>query len=175
MLLGRVLPLGWPSHARKCCIDHGELFSDCVTLLAASDQITAIGVNCTEPHLVPSLLRTARQCTTKPLVCYPNSGEKYLNRPLRDGEAVHWAKTDVMRHNSNFVDAARIWHECGAAIIGGCCRITANDIAMLSELFPRLASAEATTLDADMNAGEKVSSTPIELILRTMKTSPKSE
>merc|ERR1712107_78529 len=63
-------------------IDHGALFSECVKAADECVQVTAVGVNCVEPRLAPALLRTARKHTSKILVCYPNSGERYLNRPL---------------------------------------------------------------------------------------------
>jgi len=67
----------------SCKDDHhisdGNLFSDCVKLANYCDQVNAIGVNCTSPQFIESLLRDASQHTKKPLIAYPNSGEYYIN------------------------------------------------------------------------------------------------
>ena len=58
---------------------HGELFAEGVRLVAASDNIVAVGVNCTAPRHIESLLQHAHGLTTKPLLTYPNSmGEAKL-------------------------------------------------------------------------------------------------
>eukprot|EP01045_Picozoa_sp_COSAG04_P003743 COSAG04_NODE_155_length_22379_cov_5.613707_11_plen_219_part_00 len=64
--------------------DHGDLFEDCVRAVAGCSAIVGCGFNCTEPHLAPMLLRTARAIVgdDKLLVCYPNSGEMYLLRAI---------------------------------------------------------------------------------------------
>ena len=60
-------------------VDNGDSFAACVEAVCASPQVVGVGVNCTEPHLVPALLRAARRAAgpAAVLVCYPNSGECY--------------------------------------------------------------------------------------------------
>ncbi len=112
----------------SCCDDvhvcHGEMLADCVRLAQSSDQVVAVGVNCTPPEYVDGLLRSAREVTDKPLLAYPNSGEKW------DGEAKRWvAGTGV----TQFSEPARIWRDAGAQLIGGCCRTGPDDIADIAK------------------------------------------
>ena len=119
--------------------DNGALFSDCLAAVEGCSSITAVGINCTAPeHVVPLLTIATAQKTGKLLVCYPNSGETYLMRPLREGETVHWKKTgaEEKKLHSCYADMADAWHAAGANIIGGCCRVTHDDIAALNAKFP---------------------------------------
>ncbi len=118
-------------------VDNGDLFTDCVRTVANSREITAVGINCTAPHLVSALLSEASSTLRafsdvpgKLLVCYPNSGERYLARKLREGEAGHWESSDSSV-GSTLSDCAGDWIALGCSVIGGCCRITAREIGEL--------------------------------------------
>ena len=58
--------------------------------------MTALGVNCTAPALVLPILEVINKtlkennCSDKVVVVYPNSGERYIARKLKDGEEEHW-------------------------------------------------------------------------------------
>lgn len=109
------------NHSEVC---HGELFSECVALANGYDQLVAVGLNCTAPRFVASLLKSASSETPKPLVAYPNSGE------LWDATSHAWiAEPDPI----SFGEAARLWYSCGARLVGGCCRTTPDDIAAISD------------------------------------------
>ena len=105
---------------------HGERFVDCVAMAAASPQIVAVGVNCTPPRYIESLLQQAAIVTQKPLLTYPNSGEHWdaANQCWLPGSGV-----------ADFAAAAQRWHAAGARLIGGCCRTTPADIAALARLW----------------------------------------
>jgi homocysteine S-methyltransferase len=105
---------------------HGERFVDCVAMAAASPQIVAVGVNCTPPRYIESLLQQATTVTQKPLLTYPNSGERWdaANQCWLPGSGV-----------ADFAAAAQRWHAAGARLIGGCCRTTPADIAALARLW----------------------------------------
>ena len=105
---------------------HGERFADCVAMAAASPQIVAVGVNCTPPRYIESLLQQATTVTQKPLLTYPNSGEHWdaANQCWLPGSGV-----------ADFAAAAQRWHAAGARLIGGCCRTTPADIAALARLW----------------------------------------
>lgn len=105
---------------------HGERFADCVAMAAASPQIVAIGVNCTPPRYIASLLQQAATITAKPLLAYPNSGERW------DAAAQCWLPGSGV---ADFAAAAQHWRSAGASIIGGCCRTTPADIAALAQLW----------------------------------------
>lgn len=98
---------------------HGESFAGCVSLVAESPQVAAVGVNCTPPRFVEPLLRSAAQTTDKPLLCYPNSGEAW------DSAARCWLNGSGV---TDFGPPALLWQDAGAQIIGGCCRTGPNDI-----------------------------------------------
>ena len=57
------------------CISDGTPFADAAALAASSDRVLAVGVNCTPPGFIPSLLGGTQ--TTKPLLVYPNVGSTW--------------------------------------------------------------------------------------------------
>jgi homocysteine S-methyltransferase len=91
----------------------GTRFADSVRAVASLPQVVAVGVNCTAPEHVEELLRAAAAVTAKPLVAYPNSGERY------EAATKSWrgASTDA-----DWGRLARRWHRAGARLVGGCCR-----------------------------------------------------
>src|SRR4029078_13495198 len=78
--LADVIPaLGIPAWITFSCGDGGHLndgtpFADAIDLAASIDAVVAVGVNCTPPPHVPSLIRIAAERTALPLVAYPNRG-----------------------------------------------------------------------------------------------------
>ena len=105
---------------------HGEPFADCAALAETSDQIIAVGINCTPPQYLVPLLESA-QPLNKPLIVYPNSGETWVADENR------WSGTACE------AQAATAWYDAGARVIGGCCRTRPDDIArMRAELIAHL-------------------------------------
>jgi homocysteine S-methyltransferase len=104
----------------------GESFQAAVRLADASDQIVAVGVNCTAPRHVESLLTVARGVTRKLLLCYPNRGETW------DATARSWVEDTGV---SELAAPAQHWYAAGARLIGGCCRTTPADIAAIAQAF----------------------------------------
>ena len=102
----------------------GQDVAECVIKLDEFAQIVGVGVNCTRPEYVGSLLRRMRSHTGKPLLAYPNSGEHY------DQDAKRW-----LGHadSASFAQQAHDWYAAGARLIGGCCRTTPPDIRRLRE------------------------------------------
>jgi len=101
-----------------CCRDEARLsdgsrLAESAAPLAELEQVVAIGVNCTAPRFVPALLRELRRVTDKPLVAYPNSGERF------DPDRNAWSGERAPR---DFGADAPAWRDRGAALIGGCCR-----------------------------------------------------
>ena len=108
------------------CID-GQRISDgtpireCTALFEECEQVVAVGINCTAPKFIPSLITEARKGTpTKPVVVYPNLGETY------DDTRRAWIGAS---ESVNFAKAAIEWFQLGARLLGGCCRTTPNHIA----------------------------------------------
>lgn len=112
-LLGRTP--AWFSFACKDGerICDGTPIETCARHLDGIDKVAAIGVNCTPPRFVESLVKRIRAVTKKPIVVYPNSGERW------DAERRCWTGT---RDPGEFAEAALRWRDAGASIIGGCCR-----------------------------------------------------
>lgn len=109
---------------------HGESLAECAAWLDDRPQVVAVGVNCTAPSHIPALIAAARAATGKPIVVYPNSGETY------DPESHCW---EGVASCTDFAVEARIWHERGARLIGGCCRTTPDHIREIVAWTRRLA------------------------------------
>lgn len=102
---------------------HGELLRQCARAASDFPQTVAIGVNCTRPSLVASLIAELRAESDKPIVVYPNSGEGW------DAEHRCWTgRSDPGAYG----EEARAWFEAGAQIIGGCCRTRPAHIRMVA-------------------------------------------
>jgi homocysteine S-methyltransferase len=84
--------------------------------------VLAVGVNCTAPQYIDSLVEQAQAHTRKPVLVYPNSGEQY------DATHKQWHGNPSASH---FAEQARGWHARGARLIGGCCRTSPEDIAAI--------------------------------------------
>lgn len=107
----------------------GTPLENVAKLCQASEQILAIGVNCSSPYLISKALTCMRRRTDKPFVTYPNSGEVY------DGSSKTWQK--AQEKEESLQNNTLKWIEMGAKIVGGCCRTTPKDIATLSKSLKR--------------------------------------
>jgi homocysteine S-methyltransferase len=103
----------------------GDPIADCAAFLDRAPGVFAVGVNCTAPRHIESLVRRIRQTTAKTIVVYPNSGETWnYERQCWEGSS------DV----GAFVRLADQWRIAGASWIGGCCRTTPQHIRRLRAL-----------------------------------------
>jgi homocysteine S-methyltransferase len=97
--------------------------------IADAPRVIALGVNCTAPRHVASLIASLSRVTNKPIAAYPNSGERY------DASNKRWLPDERARDLSA---AASEWADLGARLIGGCCRIGPRQIrALRRRLLPR--------------------------------------
>jgi homocysteine S-methyltransferase len=101
-----------------CCRDGARLsdgtpVEDALRIATEAGRLVAVGVNCTPPEHVDSLLDRIRACTDLPIVVYPNSGAD------RAGGAFP----------AHVVDG---WRERGARAIGGCCGTGPDAIATIA-------------------------------------------
>lgn len=105
-------------------ISDGTAISHCAETLNNYEQVAAIGVNCTAPKYISSLINEIKKNTKKPVVVYPNLGEEY------DADSKTWNghSDQCCRFNPE------AWYENGARLIGGCCRTTPEDIKKIAEL-----------------------------------------
>lgn len=109
-----------PSWVSFCCRDALSI-SDGTPLRTAAGEfsghrrVAALGVNCTPPQFIGSLLYELRHAAPdKALIAYPNSGEHY------DVSNNSWHGTATPVECGS---AAVTWRGAGARIIGGCCRM----------------------------------------------------
>lgn len=100
-------------------ISDGTELSVVVSYLDNYQQVVAIGINCIPPELVTEAIKVMKGNTNKPLVIYPNSGDKY------DAVTKTWKESST---GFRFEEKIDEWVQCGANLIGGCCRTTPNDI-----------------------------------------------
>jgi homocysteine S-methyltransferase len=98
----------------------GDNFADCIRQINDSEQIIAVGINCTPPQYIEPLVRIAARITDKPIVVYPNKGELY--------DAVDKCWLPVGKDILPFSEYAQRWYAAGARLIGGCCRTRPEDI-----------------------------------------------
>ncbi|MEM7112905.1 MAG: homocysteine S-methyltransferase [Chloroflexota bacterium] len=107
-------------------ISDGTPIATCAKLLDKVAQVHALGINCTAPRHIPSLIQEVRRVTQKPIVVYPNSGEEY------DPVNKVWLGESVP---AEFGTYSREWRKLGAAAIGGCCRTTPAHIRQIRDRF----------------------------------------
>src|SRR5262249_47754526 len=95
----------------------GQSLADAFAVAAGIPEIVAVGVNCCAPDDVLAAITIAAGAG-KPVIVYPNSGERW------DGRA--W--TGPRRFSAQLTTQ---WAAAGASIIGGCCRVGPAEIADL--------------------------------------------
>lgn len=112
---------------RECA----ELFSE------GYPHLRMIGVNCTKPEYISSLIRELKAATDLPIGVYPNSGETYD------------PKTKTWTHNAAgenfFGKAAYGWMMDGASAVGGCCTTVGKHVRMVKDARDRYYEAGCPT------------------------------
>jgi homocysteine S-methyltransferase len=99
----------------------GEPAAAVFAMAADVAEVVAVGVNCTDPAGVLPAVRTAA-AAGKPVVSYPNSGERWDAAGRRWAGPAVFAAADV-----------RAWVGAGARLVGGCCRVGPDQIAALAQ------------------------------------------
>jgi homocysteine S-methyltransferase len=124
-LLNEVDTPAWISFSCR----NGKELSDGASLAEVTEQfadhprVHAVGVNCTAPEFISSLISILKNAAPKKkIVVYPNSGEKYHSYDNS------WS--GVACDFDNEFDVAA-WRTAGAKFIGGCCRTAPDNIAAI--------------------------------------------
>lgn len=100
------------------CVDgkhtgKGDRIADCARVLSKDHpHLKMIGVNCTKPEYIESLIGELKQNTDLPIAVYPNSGETY------DPVTKTWTAANG---NLDFGAYALRYMKAGASAVGGCC------------------------------------------------------
>ncbi|GLT36359.1 hypothetical protein SLA2020_107430 [Shorea laevis] len=109
----------------------GDSLLDCASIVESCKKVVAVGINCTPPRFIQRLILAIKKVTAKPIVIYPNSGERY------DADRKEWVESTGVS-DDDFVSYVNNWCEVGASLVGGCCRTTPNTIrAIYRTLFNR--------------------------------------
>ena len=96
----------------------GQPLSEAFSVAAGIDEVVAVGVNCCKPEDVAAAVETAKAVSGKPAIVYPTSGEVW------DAQRRTWSGRSAFSAAD-----AKSWRAAGAAVIGGCCRVSPADIA----------------------------------------------
>ena len=106
-------------------INEGDLIRDCAAAFRSGyPRLRALGVNCTKPEYLESLIKELGKETDLQIVVYPNSGETY------DPVTKTWnGKGD----GHSFKDYARTYMEAGARAVGGCCTTVSEHIVAVAK------------------------------------------
>jgi homocysteine S-methyltransferase len=107
----------------------GTPIDEAVKTVASPPTVVAVGINCTSPLHVESLVETVAATVDKPVVCYPNRGSFW--DPMRK------AWTDPPRQDARPPLRPADWKRAGASLIGGCCGTTPEDIAAAAKALGR--------------------------------------
>jgi homocysteine S-methyltransferase len=101
----------------------GEPAVEAFSLARDVDEIIAVGVNCIDPADAYALVPSASASTGKPVVVYPNSGERW------DAAARAWIGPATYRPED-----VKDWISSGARLVGGCCRVGPAEIRRIRNL-----------------------------------------
>ncbi|ADB75671.1 homocysteine S-methyltransferase [Geodermatophilus obscurus] len=108
----------------------GEPAGEVFAMARDLDAVVAVGVNCTDPDGVLAAV-TAAGVAGRPVVVYPNSGERW------DAAGRRWTGTaGLSPHN------ALTWVHAGARLVGGCCRVGPRSIGALAAALRPAPSGE---------------------------------
>ena len=100
----------------------GQGIGHLAELVCKTPSVVAVGVNCTKPEFVTSLLRQLATKTSLPLVVYPNTGRVW------DGLNMCWIGEGHDKLPKQIVSE---WVKAGAKLIGGCCGLGPDAITQL--------------------------------------------
>jgi homocysteine S-methyltransferase len=112
----------------------GQGIGHLAELVSKTPSVVAVGVNCTKPEFVSSLLRQLATKTSLPLVVYPNAGRVW------DGLNMCWIGEGHDKLPKQIVSE---WVKAGAKLIGGCCGLGPDAITQLDSDLVQIRNATA--------------------------------
>ncbi len=101
----------------------GEPVEEAFALARDVEETIAVGANCIDPAGASALARIASQAAGKPVVIYPNSGERW------DAVTRAWMGPATFQ-----AEDVRDWVTGGARLVGGCCRVGPTQIEAIRDL-----------------------------------------
>ena len=122
-------------------INEGNTISECAQVLSRNHPgLKMLGVNCSKPEHIVSLIHDIKAVTDIPVGVYPNSGETY------DPITKTWHGN---ASSLSFEDYALSYFKAGADAVGGCCTTTCSHIEQVVKAKEKFrASGCAVTMTA---------------------------
>jgi homocysteine S-methyltransferase len=128
-LLAEIDGSGQPCWLSITCVGDqtraGEPAAEAFSLARDVDEIIAVGANCIDPADAYALVGIASRAAAKPVVIYPNSGERW------DAAIKAWTGPATFQ-----ADDVKDWLDAGARLVGGCCRVGPAQIKAIRDLVP---------------------------------------
>ena len=119
-------------------IHEGDLIRDCAAAFSEGHPgLKMIGVNCTKPEYIVSLIHELRNATDLPVAVYPNSGLIY------DAVTKTWTEPE---EKLDFGAFALEYMKAGASAVGGCCTTDASHIREVTEVRDKYVASGASPL-----------------------------
>ena len=119
-------------------INEGDMIRDCAAKLSEGHPgLKMIGVNCSKPEYIVSLIHELRNATDIPVGVYPNSGFVY------DPETKTWA---VPEGQLDFGTYVLEYMKAGASAVGGCCTTNADHIKQVTVVRDKYVASGASPL-----------------------------
>lgn len=121
-------------------INEGDMIKDCAAVLSDSERfphLKMIGVNCSKPEYISSLVHEIRSATDIPVGVYPNSGLIY------DAVSKTWTEPEGML---DFESYALDYMKAGAVAVGGCCTTDVDHVKQTARARDRFLSSGGRTI-----------------------------
>lgn len=119
-------------------INEGDLIRDCAAALSTGyPRLKMIGVNCSKPEYIVSLIHELRNATDLPVGVYPNSG--FIYDPATKTWVVPEGRPDFRAYALEYMKA-------GASAVGGCCTTNAYHIRQVAEVRDKYVASGASPL-----------------------------
>lgn len=129
-LLAEVRGLSRPCWLSMTCVGDrtraGEPVAEAFAMAGGVEEVVAVGVNCVDPADTPALVALATAAGGKPVVVYPNAGERW--------DPVTRCWTGDAADVATYVDG---WLDAGARLVGGCCRVGPDEITAVAQAVER--------------------------------------
>ena len=119
-------------------INEGDMIKGCAAELSNGyPGLQMIGVNCSKPEYIVSLIHEIKSSTDLPIGVYPNSGLVY------DPQTKTWSVPDGQM---DFGTYAFAYMKAGAVAVGGCCTTNAEHIRQVTEIRDKYVAMNAKTV-----------------------------
>ena len=137
-LLDEVAVPAWLSYSCRDAetTSAGEPIAEAVAV-GDHPRVVATGINCTAPRFLPGLLKRAGETASRPLIAYPNGGDRW------DAAARRW----LAEPGGGYEPAAvASWRGLGATWLGGCCGTGPAEITRLGKQLGRRTDVRAANV-----------------------------